>query len=214
MDVASLCSRVDVLLNSLSRSATIELQNEAHLGTISIMHALYGPDSGQEKALRIFIEKLRETYHPSNQNIISQAVMAIKGALASIKAELDSGFIGTLRARVSGEILTDLIKLARAVLEEQSDDAKNVAAVLAAASFEDTIRKLADLRGAKDTEKLAEVLVWLKDNAVLKGSEVGIAQSYLSFRNRALHAKWKEVDRPSVESVLAFAEQIILRNLT
>lgn len=110
--------------------------------------------------------------------------------------------------------MTDLVKLARAVLEEANDDAKNVAAVLTAAAFEDMVRRLADLRGGKETEKLADVLIWLKNTGVLQGSEVGIAQSYLSFRNRALHAKWSEVDRPSVESVLAFTEQIILKNLT
>ena len=110
--------------------------------------------------------------------------------------------------------MTDFIKLARAVLEEANNDAKNVAAVLAAAAFEDVIRRLADLRGGKDTEKLADVLIWLKDMGVLQGSEVGIAQSYLSFRNRALHAKWDEVDLPSVKSVLAFTEQIILKNFT
>ena len=58
------------------------------------------------------------------------------------------------------------------------------------------------------------MLIWLKDMGVLHGSEVGIAQSYLSFRNRALHAKWDEIDLPSVGSVLAFSEQIILKNFT
>ena len=210
-----LCVReIDALLASLSRPATIKLQNAAHLGTISIMQALYGPDSAQEKALRSYVERLQGIFQLSNSSLISHSISAIKGALASIKAELDAGFIGTLRARLTGETLTDFIKLGRTVLEEQTDDAKNVAAVLAAAAFEDVMRKLTDLRGAGAIENLAEVLVWLKDNGVLQGSEVGIAQSYLSFRNRALHAKWKEVDRPSVESVLAFTEQVILRNLT
>ena len=177
------------------------------------MQALYGPDSAQEKALRTYLERLPASYHPSNINVIGHSIDAIKGALTSIKDELDAGFIGTLRGRLTGETLTDLIKSSRAVLQEQNDDAKNVAAVLAAAAFEDVIRKLADLRGGRAIEKLAEVLDWLKENGVLQGSEVGIAQSYLSFRNRALHAKWKEVDRPSVESVLAFTEQVILRNL-
>jgi len=214
MDVSSLCTRVDALLSSLTQPPTIELQNASYHGTISMMQALYGSDSSQEQALRTYLERLRQTYHPSNPNIIGQSILAIKGALTSIKAELDSGFIGTLRGRLTGETLTDLIKLARAVLEEANDDAKNVAAVLTAAAFEDVVRRLADLKGGKDTEKLSDVLIWLKDMGVLQGSEVGIAQSYLNFRNRALHAKWKEVDRPSVESVLAFTEQIILKNFT
>lgn len=205
---------MDALLSALTQPPTIELQNASYLGTISLMQALYGSNSSQEQALSTYIERLREKIHPSNQNIINQSILAIKGALTSIKAELDSGFIGTLRRRLTGETLTDFIKLARAVLEEANNDAKNVAAVLAAAAFEDVIRRLAHLRGGKDTEKLADVLIWLKDMGVLQGSEVGIAQSYLSFRNRALHAKWDEVDLPSVKSVLAFTEQIILKNFT
>jgi len=214
MDVSSLCKRVDALLSTLTQPPTIELQNASYLGTISLMQALYGSNSSQEQALSTYIERLREKVHPSNQNIINQSILAIKGTLTSIKAELDSGFIGTLRGRLTGESLTDFIKLARAVLEESNNDAKNVAAVLAAAAFEDVIRRLANLRGGNDTEKLADVLIWLKNMGVLQGSEVGIAQSYLSFRNRALHAKWDEVDLPSVESVLAFTEQIILKNFT
>ena len=174
MDVSSLCKRVDALLSTLTQSPTIELQNASYLGTISLMQALYGSKSSQEQALSTYIERLREKVHPSNQSIINQSILAIKGTLTSIKAELDSGFIGTLRGRLTGETLTDFIKLARTVLEEANNDAKNVAAVLAAAAFEDVIRRLADLRGGKTTEKLADVLIWLKDMGVLQGSELSL----------------------------------------
>lgn len=214
MDFSSLCKRVDALLNDLTQEPTIELQHASYNGTITLMQALYGADSSQEQALSTYIEKLRGTSPADAPYTIQMSISAIKGALTSIKAELDSGFIGTLRGRLTGETLTDFIKLTRTVLEEANDDAKNVAAVLAAAAFEDVIRRLANLRGGKDTEKLADVLICLKDMGVLQGSEVGIAQSYLSFRNRALHAKWDEVNLPSVESVLAFTEQIILKNFT
>jgi hypothetical protein len=49
---------------------------------------------------------------------------------------------------------------------------------------------------------------------VLQGAEVGTAQSYLTFRNRALHAQWDEVSRPVVESALAFTEQMLLKHLS
>ena len=88
------------------------------------------------------------------------------------------------------------------------------AAVLAAAAFEDVLRRLADLKGVAHKEKLADVLMALKDLGILQGAEVGIAQSYLSFRNRSLHAQWNEVDGPAIESALAFIEQLILKHLT
>jgi hypothetical protein len=142
------------------------------------------------------------------------SIAAIRGALESIKAELDAGFIGSLRATLTGEIITDLIKLARTTLEEPGDDAKNVAAVLTAAAFEDAMRKLSDLKGLPEHEKLQDVLIALKDAGVLQRTEVTTAQSYLSFRNQALHAKWSEVDRAVVQSALGFTEQIILKHFT
>ncbi len=131
-----------------------------------------------------------------------------------MKSEIDSGFVGSLRATLAGEVLTDFIKLTRVILEEKGDEAKNVASVLAAAAFEDTMRKLADIRKCEDGEKLADVIMQLKNAGILQGAQVCIAQSYLSLRNRALHAKWGEVDRPSIESLLAFTEQIILKSFT
>ena len=214
MDITLLKSRVDSLLNSFSHPSTIELQNRLYLGTVSVMQAVYGSNSSQERDLRTYIEKLREKSYPANQIVIDDSISAIKGALCSIKSEIDCGFVGTLRATLTGEVLTDIIKLTRAVLEEKGDDAKNVASVLAAAAFEDTIRKLADIKKCGDAEKLSDLLIQIKDAGVLQGAEVSIAQSYLSFRNRALHAKWNEVDRPSVESVIAFIEQIILKHFT
>jgi uncharacterized protein YutE (UPF0331/DUF86 family) len=178
------------------------------------MQALSGPESSQEKDLRAYLESIRKGGHPRLPATIASSIEAIRGTLLSIKAELDAGFIGSLRATLTGEVLTDLIKLARTTLAEQGEDAKDVAAVLSAAAFEDVMRKLIDLKGLGEYEKLTDVLIALKDTGVLQGAEVGIAQSYLSFRNRALHAKWSEVDRPAVESVLGFTEQIILKHLT
>lgn len=214
MDITLLKSRVDSLLNSSSQTSSIELQNALYFGTLSVMQAVYGSNSSQERDLRTYLERLREKLPPGNSLLIQQSISAIKGALSSIKAEIESGFMGTLRTTLTGEVLTDIIKLTRAVLEEKGDDAKNVASVLAAAAFEDTLRKLADIKKCGDADKLADLLTQIKDAGVLQGAEVGIAQSYLSFRNRALHAKWNEVDRPSVESVLAFVEQIILKHFT
>ncbi len=61
-------------------------------------------------------------------------------------------------------------------------------------------------------ERLADILTELKNKGVLQGAMVGVAQSYLSFRNRALHAKWAELDIASVQSALAFTEQLLLQH--
>ena len=63
-------------------------------------------------------------------------------------------------------------------------------------------------------KKLADVVTALKQEGVLEGAQVGIAQSYLSFRNRALHAKWNEVNRPEVASVLGFTEALLVKHFS
>jgi len=83
---------------------------------------------------------------------------------------------------------------------------------LTAAAFEDTIRRLAAKEGIAHYDKLADTLEELKMKGILQGAQVGVAQSFLSFRNKALHAKWAEVDMPSVQSALAFTEQLLLKH--
>ena len=213
MNLSIVKARVDELLVMTSQRPSTTLESALHHGTLGVMQALYGPDSSQEQELRAYTKGLRASAQLHRHTPVP-SIEVIKGALESIKAELDAGFIGSLRATLTGEILTDLIKLARTTLAEPGDDAKNVAAVLAAAAFEDVLRKLSDLKGLGDHERLMDVLTALKNAMVLQGSEVGIAQSYLHFRNQALHARWGAVDRPAVESVLGFTEQIILKHLT
>jgi hypothetical protein len=215
MNLSTVKARVDELIAMASEQRTsVGLQSSLYQGTLRVMQALYGPESSQEKDLRAYLTRLTAKVTPTLGVVISHCIEAIQGALTSIKAELDAGFIGSLRGTLTGEVLMDLIKLARETLAEPGDDAKNVAAVLAAAAFEDVLRKLSDLKGLGDHEKLMDVLTTLKNALVLQGSEVGIAQSYLHFRNQALHARCGAVDRPAVESVLAFTEQLILKHLT
>lgn len=195
------------------RPASETLESTVYYGTLGVMQALYGPNSSQEQELRAYTKGLRTSVQ-LRQAPISSSIEVIGGALESIKAELDAGFIGSLQATLTGEVLTDLIKLARTILVEPGDDAKNVAAVLTAAAFEDVLRRLCALKGLGDHDRLMDVITALKNALVLQGPEVGIAQAYLPFRNHALHARWSGVDRTAVESALAFTEQIILKHLT
>jgi hypothetical protein len=52
----------------------------------------------------------------------------------------------------------------------------------------------------------------LKDAGVIQSPQIGIAQSYLSLRNHALHANWDEIGRESIHSVLGFTEQLLLKH--
>lgn len=212
MDQSALKARVAALLADSSTSNGIELQNRLYLGTLTVMNALYGSGSSQERELRNAIERITRGGRPDAGSTIHACIEVTKGALLAMQAEIDVGFVGSLGGTITAAVLSDLVKLARAVFTEAGDGAKNVAAVLAAAAFEDCLRRLCSSRGLTEPEKLADVVTVLKDAAVLQGAQVGVGQSYLQFRNRALHAKWEEIDRPEVASVLGFVEELLLKH--
>jgi hypothetical protein len=151
---------VDELLAMSSTQSSVTLRNALYHSTLTVLQALYGPGSSQESDLRAYLERLAKGVNPRTPTIIDYSFQAIKGVLEAVKAELDAGFVGSLRATLAGEILTDLVKLARATLEEAGDNAKNVAAVLTAAAFEDVMRKLSDLKG-NPRQNFHDVYGWL-----------------------------------------------------
>jgi hypothetical protein len=216
MDIATLKSRIQDLLKktALPQVSIVEM-TALEQGTLTVMRAMYGAASSQETVWRKTLDTIRVSTSFSFGPVqLNQANMIIRGALQSMLEEVDSGFIGSLRDSITGELLSDLVKLSRKVLEESPKENKDVAAVLAAAGFEDTIRRIAAKHSRPHCEKLADTLDDLKTQGHLQGAQVGIAQSYLSFRNKALHAKWDEVDLSAVGSVLAFTEQLLLKHFS
>ncbi len=207
MNEETLNAQTDALLSITSH----DLRSGAQLlnGTITLVNAVYGPNSTQ---LRTLLDSSKDLVKPGNNSLrIGLGMGAIHGVLRSLKNDIELGLIRSLQAQFMGAVLTDFIGLAKHCLTEQTDAAKNIAAVLAAASFEDTMRRLANLSGIPHFEKLADVVDALKTSGKLLGAQVGIAQSFLSFRNRALHAKWAEINLPEVHSVIAFVEQILMK---
>lgn len=172
------------------------------------MIAVYGENSIQVKSFIREHEQLIESLvirAPSEISLISVA------AIRNLKQEIDADFLGSLQQTITSEVLTDFVALSREVLDrDTSDSSKNVSAVLAAAAFEDTLRRLATTRGIAHMDKLGELVNELKSQNILQGSQVGIAISYLNFRNSAMHAQWDRVDRAGIASVLGFVEQLLL----
>ncbi len=181
-------------------------------GALTLMTVVYGSDSEQIKALlnrrdEVAAMKLSESH---KKFYLTESVA---GALKSLEEDVAAGVLSSIERKVTSDVLSDLIQLARAALEEGTDGAKNVAAVLAAAAFEDALRRIARQHaGLIGQDKLADVVTALKDAGLLVAPQLGIAQSYLNFRNRALHADWAAIDRTAVESCLGFVEQLLLKH--
>jgi hypothetical protein len=207
LNLATLQGRLTALLTQARTTRTGSsnaLVTEVQQGTLTAMRALYGSESSNEQQLLLAIDE-----HKLARPDLVSIGMVLEGALANMLSEVESGFVGSLHARVAAEVLGDLLRLAKEVLNETGPDAKNVGAVLVAAAFEDAMRRLAIVRDLPEQEKLADLLVDLKNAGILQGAQVAIAQSYLSFRNRALHARWEQIERPETQAVLAFTEGII-----
>jgi hypothetical protein len=183
MDIATLRRRVQDLLNKTLQPLSIVELSALEQGTLTVARAMYGVSSSQETVLRRTLDTVRGSNSFSFGPVqLNQANMVIRGALQTMLEEVDSGFIGSLRDAITGDVLSDLVKLARKVLEESRTAGKDVAAVLVAAGFEDTIRRIAAKHGRPHCEKLADTLDDLRTQGLIQGPQVGIAQSYLSFR--------------------------------
>jgi hypothetical protein len=209
MDESIFKQRVADLASKASGSPGRALAQEVLSGTLTVMHILYGKDSTQAKRLLIEVDKSLGIGDPR------PVLSAVNGVLANLKAELDAGMLGDLRLNAKAEVLASFTSLARWAFEQdQSDGAKNVAGVLVAAAFEDTIRQLGERFTTVNSEgserpKLHRVVDALKENGIIKGAKVSMTTSYLKFRNDALHADWEKIDRTTVGAVLAFVEGLL-----
>jgi hypothetical protein len=135
------------------------------------------------------------------------------GALRNLKHEVEKDLVGNLRREVTGEVLGDLLQLAKATLDQGDPNTKNVAAVLVAAAFEDTIRRLgAAYCGVHTRESLPDILAKLKAAEILKGSQVGLVQAHFQFRNDAMHADWSKIDAVAVGTAISLVQELLLKH--
>jgi hypothetical protein len=163
--------------------------SEAVQFTISMMTALYGPESPQLKQFRAGCEGIAKAgHHPtSTDRFYWQHAI---GAIRNTMTELEAGLIVRVRVAVAGEILEELVRLAKEVMTDRTEEAKNAGAVLIAAAFEGLLRRMGEeFAGVTTRPNLGEVITALKSASILKGGQVGTAQSYLQFRNDSLHAE-------------------------
>jgi hypothetical protein len=218
---AALYDRVNhlrlITLPSGDLERTYEAVTEAMQGTLTVARAFYGDrtETPQVHTLMKAAQKAREDRRAISFSFVEIVWPVVQGTLSAMKADLEAGLVKDIELRAAGEALADMLTLAKDALAQGSDGAKNVAAVLAAAAFEDTVRKLgAQLANVEARIDLSDVLKALKTAQVITGAPFTTAQGYLKFRNDALHADWTKLDRPVVGSCIAFTEGLILKHLS
>ena len=90
-------------------------------GALTLLSAVYGPDSPQARTLQDVANELRNSKLYNYQHNMGMLIQAVQGALRNLKQELDSGLTGSLQRRLTSDVLTDLVQLARTVLDESGD---------------------------------------------------------------------------------------------
>jgi hypothetical protein len=206
-------ARIDAVLLQASPSHQAGYPTEQMVnGALTIMLSLYGEGSAQvQSLLKRRDDPVIQKWAPGPRKAV--LCEAVTGVLQNARQEIQGGLLTSLERRIASDVLSDLVQLSREALKDTGDGAKNVAAVLAAAAYEDTIRRIArEHAGVIGQDKLDTVITKLKDAGLLVAPQLPIALSYLSFRNHALHANWDKIERAAVESVLGFVEQLLLKH--
>ncbi len=139
-------------------------------------------------------------------------VNAIYGVFESAKEDFEGGYVFDIDLRISGEVFGDFVGMAKHAL---SEDHKDVAAVLACAALEDTLKKFAEVNGLtfEDTS-MTGVVNALKSKGLVSGAQKTLLNTMPRIRNLAMHAQWEKISAPDVSSVIGFVEQFLLSNFS
>lgn len=205
-------NRIDELLGKLETIEPDDIFAEYHhratvescfLGALGVIEALYGANSLQAKT---FLDSKK-----ASKSIIS-TVESTRGTLLNIQEELDAGLIRSIATEAAGEVIGDLVALAKAELKARYIQ---VAAVLASAALEDALKRKAEEMGLNVQGKsLNNVISSLKSKSFFKGAQVSIVSSYVKLRNAAMHAEWEKIQEADVSSLIGFLEPFLLEHFS
>jgi hypothetical protein len=109
---------------------------------------------------------------------------------------------------VSGELFGDFVAMAKHALSEGH---KDVAAVLACAALEDTLKRYALVNGLTvDGYSMQDTVNALKSKGLVTGAQKTLLDSMPKIRDYAMHANWDKIDESSVSSVIGYVENFLL----
>ena len=178
---------------------------EGHfLGAMNLISKVFGTSSDYYKSLEEW-KKAVWDYSPS------VSADLIRTILTHALQDYEAGLMIELDTRVTGEVISDLVRLAKLALREEQ---KDVAAVSVAAALEDSLKRCARLHGLDITEEmsLTQVINALKSDGLRVGGQKDMVNTLPALGNAALHANWSEIVETDVASVIGFVEQFLRPN--
>jgi hypothetical protein len=217
MNIDAIDKRADELLFIIENAGEDAPKiNEAFSGTLNLLRILYGAGNIQEQQLMQALAVADKAKDGTRWlNLYTFVAPAVQGALRSLRADVSAGLTGNIAMQASGLELGDFLLLAKQALDAGGDGEKNVAAVLVAAAFEDTLRRLAaNKAGVTERIDLQEVVGKLKAAGILAGAAISLATSGLKYRNDSLHADWQHIDKGTIRAQMAFVEELLVKHFS
>jgi len=159
----------------------------AYHGALHLATMLYGSDSHHARSLLQAVEKAKLSSDSRSYNFRMEIWPIARGCLQAMRGDVKFGLLDRIERRALGEVLGDLLNLAKQAINERTSGSQNVAAVLTAAAYEDTLRRLATSLTPPVTERidLSQIISALKTGGVLTGASLSTGQGFLKFRNDA-----------------------------
>ena len=141
-----------------------------------------------------------------------------RGILASVKQEVDGGWLITVKGLISAEIFSDFLEMAHYLLEEEY---KDPAAVMIGSILEEHLRQLCiknsipveSIKDGRPIAKKADLLnSELAANSVYNKLDQKSVTAWLGLRNNAAHGKYDEYTKNQVVLMYQSVTEFMSRN--
>lgn len=208
------CERIKSALFNEEGETQWKAVEGAKQGALTILQVVYGAESQQVKRF------LEDTVPQPNEGFengfyVDRVGRLVDNALTTAVEDLESGLARSIRVLAKGEVLGDFVALARNALAEGNREADNVAAVLAAAALEDTLKQVGESHRVDVLNRdMRGVIQKLKDTEILVGAQASLAAGLVDFRNKAMHGQFETIERETTTSALGFVEALLLREFS
>src|SRR5258708_19156108 len=141
-----------------------------------LIRAVFGNGSPQYEN---FVSALKAS------TISSVKFESVKSIFVSAKEAFEGGYVFNVELTVSGELFGDFVAMAKHALSEGH---KDVAAVLACAALEDTLKRYALVSGLTvDGNSMQDTVNALKSKGLVSGPQKTLLESMPKIRDYAMH---------------------------
>ena len=209
MDLDNMLQRIDQLLEKGETKSEADI-SEIATETTTLFESAYGRHSTQLDQVLI-LQKLVYEGALADFELVSFRER-LYGCLQALKSDATEGRIVSFQLKVRGEVCGDFIVLAHKALDEGQ---KNVAAVLACAALEDSLKQYAKSHSLDvGDEEMATVVNALKSVGAIDKADGTMLKAYTQVRNKAFHAQWDAIDIPKISSVLVYTEEFLKKHFS